>query len=150
MKRNIFQSIKIILCLQFVLIGFAAPVYAAPCSPGSGALSGGVLEITPWYKYLDGETVGGKCRPKLPENNGSIDIARASTLILAAIIELVMRFAGLIAAGYIIYGAIQYITSQGEPEALANAKNTIVNALIGFVIIVLSIGIVQFLGRAFV
>lgn len=139
-----------------MILGVASPVHAATgdacnLAVGTGGLSGGLIEITPWYKYLNGKKdVNDKCRPEFPRNNsGKVDIAKSSTLIIVAIIELLTRVAGLIAAGYIIYGGIQYIMSQGEPEGLANAKNTITNALIGFVIIVLAIALVQFVGRAF-
>lgn len=151
MKKNIPQFLKIIFGTGALLAVFAAPVQAASCdlTPGGGALSGGAFEITPWYKYLDGDNASGKCRPAFPESDGSVDIAKSGALIGAAIIELLTRVAGLIAVGFVIYGAIQYITSQGEPEGLAHAKNTITNALIGFVIVMLAIAIVQFIGRAF-
>jgi len=47
----------------------------------------------------------------------------------------------------LIYGAIQYITSQGEPEKTAKAQSTIIDALIGLVIALISVGVVSFLGK---
>ena len=154
MKRkiiNITQAVLVLLVLHtFFFIDSAA---AASCTPtiGSGGLSSAVFEITPWYKYLPGDddNPSQKCRPVFPEQEPGVpDIPKVVVLILIAVLELLMRISGLIAAGYVIYGAVQYITSQGEPEGITNAKNTITNALIGFAVVMLSIVITQFLGRA--
>ena len=110
-------------------------VQAAPCTEGAGALSTTIF--VPWYKYLE-------C------TNGSPDIEavggweKAIPLIAIAIIELLTRLAGLIAVGFIIWGGIQYTISQGEPEGINNAKSTILNAIVGLVIVVIAIGLVQF------
>lgn len=152
MKKNIFHLLKLSILSILFMVVFYLPTHAAACTltPGNGSLSAGVFEVTPWYKYLPGDNTSGRCTPAYPRTSGgSIDIAKTAALISVAIIELLTRVAGLIAAGFVIYGAFQYITSQGEPEGLANAKNTITNALIGFVIVVLAISIVQFIGRAF-
>lgn len=121
---------------------------AKSCSPGKGAPGARIL--VPWYKYLDGEEVDGHCHPVLPKSGGdNIDVSKTVTLVLIAIIELLTRLAGLISVGFIIWGGIQYVISQGEPEHLKSAKDTITNALVGFVVVVLAIALVQFIGRAF-
>ena len=59
---------------------------------------------------------------------------------------LILRLAnwGLIVAGaaavvYIIYGGIQYITAAGDQEKASGARTTITNAMIGIIIIALSL-----------
>ena len=47
-------------------------------------------------------------------------------------------WAGIIAAIFIVYGGIQYITSDGDPSKVAKAKNTIMNSAIGLAIVVLA------------
>lgn len=159
MKRKIHTLIVSLL----LLLGVLSPAVvnaAVPCT----LYTAPALEVfVPWYKYLPGDRSTGRCRPALPQKSEVIrngngpnkdktvtgtDIGKSAVLILIAIIELLTRIAGLVAVGFIIYGAIQYITSQGEPEGLSNAKNTITNSIIGFVITVLAIAIVQFIGRA--
>lgn len=111
--------------------------------------------FTPWYKYLDGEEVSysdgagtvKRCHVKAATKGGETDILKTVSLVAIAIIELLTRLSALIAAGFIIYGSIQYITSQGEPEGIGNAKTTIANAIVGLIIVILAIGIVQFVGR---
>lgn len=121
--------------------------FTSACNPGSGGLAGAVF--VPWYKYLPGEEVGGKCTPTFETVNGNYDYAKGIPLILMAVIEFLLRIAGLIAVGFIIFGSFQYITSQGSPEGLKGAKSTITNAIVGLVIAIFATGFVQFLGGVF-
>ncbi len=97
--------------------------FAAACQGGD------FLGFPKWYKYLDGITdpVTKICSPRLSNIN---DIY----LIVAAIIEVMLRAGTLIAVGFVIFGGIEYILSQGEPEKTTRARKTITNALIGLVI----------------
>lgn len=52
--------------------------------------------------------------------------------------------AGLVAVAYLIVGGYQYVTSQGNPDATATAKGTIVNAITGLIIILASYLIIRF------
>lgn len=71
-------------------------------------------------------------------------------LIIVPIFNDALKLAGYIAAGFIIWGGIQYSKSQGDPANLKAAKDTIKNAIIGLVIVLLSIAVVQFIFRGFV
>lgn len=79
------------------------------------------------------------------DNDGWVKVV---SLIGMALLELLLRMSGLVAVGFMIWGSIQYITSQGEPEGLKHAKDTLTNAIVGFVIVTLSVVIVQFIGGA--
>jgi len=46
-----------------------------------------------------------------------------------------------------VLGAFRWITSGGDKDAIANARKTIVNALIGLAILALSVVIVVVVGR---
>ena len=46
--------------------------------------------------------------------------------------------AAVVAMGFIIWGGIQYINSTGDPGKAAKAKNTIVFAIIGLVVVLLA------------
>jgi hypothetical protein len=96
--------------------------------------------LVPWYKYLD---LDNKC------NIVNFDLLNAKdvSLILLAVVDDLLRLAGLLAIGYVIYGAIRYILSQGSPEETAKAQSTIINALVGLAIAMLAVGIVSFLGN---
>jgi len=109
------------------------------------------LGIPPWYKYLVSsgrmvanngicEVVGGF---KWQAGGGKVsDIV----LIIMGVLDILLRVAGLVAVGFIIYGAIQYITSDGEPSKSKDAQSTIINALIGLIIALIATTTVGFLG----
>ena len=100
--------------------------FGAPC------LGGDFFGFPKWYKYLEAADPKAKlCSPKL---NGINDIY----LVVAAVIEILLRVGALMAVGFIIYGGIQYLTSQGEPEKTSKARGTIINSLIGLAISITS------------
>ncbi len=113
-------------------------VFAAPC-PG-----GNFLGFPTWYKYLDGVTDPntGLCSPRMAGLN---DV----WLVLAALIEILLRVAALLAVGLVIYGGISYMTSNGEPDATTKARHTIINALIGLGIAISAGAIVGFIAGRF-
>ena len=66
-------------------------------------------------------------------------------LIVAAIIEILIRIAGIFAVAFVMYGGFRYITSQAEPDAVNKARQTIISALIGLAIAVLASVIINFI-----
>jgi len=120
--------------------------FALTCSK-----SGGLLGFPTWYKYLDGTVISqqikdGKsvqiCQPML---RSIADI----WLIVAAVIEMLLRVGTLISIGFIVWGGIQLITSQGEPGSVKSARETIQNAIIGLVITILATVFVGFIAGNF-
>ena len=73
--------------------------------------------------------------------------AGGSNLVLtvSTIINYLLILAGFVAAIYLVMGGIRYITSQGEEGETEKAKNTILYALIGLIVIGLSAVIVNFI-----
>ena len=99
--------------------------------------SSNFLSFPTWYKYLPQESVAGKCSPVMNELGDAIPI-------LVAVVEILLRIVGLASVGYVIYGSIRYILSQGQPEATKNARQTIINAIIGVAISIIAAGAVSF------
>ena len=103
--------------------------------------SSGFLGLRPWYHYLQ---VDGNCEIKdfkfFPPNS---DIP----LVLLAIVDDLLRIAGIVAVAFVIVGAIKLITSEGNSENVVQARGTIINALIGMVIAMTAIVFVSYLGR---
>lgn len=96
--------------------------------------------IPTWYKYLE---VGDNCAVKIDFTNNPNQI----WLIALAIADMLLRIAGLVAVFFVIYGGYRYITSQFDPEGTKNARDTILNALIGLAVAVLATALVNFVGR---
>lgn len=107
--------------------------FAADCA-------GGFLVFPAWYKYLH-HTAWPDCAVQI---QGLSDV----WLIVAAIIEIALRVAAIVAVVFVIYGGFSYTTSQGDPDATAKAKSTLVNALIGLALAVMAAAIVSFIARS--
>lgn len=60
------------------------------------------------------------------------------------VLQLVFAIAGAISLLIVMIAAFQYVVSQGEPQATAKAKNTILYALIGLVVCATAFSIVTF------
>ncbi len=63
--------------------------------------------------------------------------------IITGILNAIIAISGLIAVIYVIIGGINYMTSTGDAAKVKKAKDTILYALIGLVICVLSFAIVN-------
>jgi hypothetical protein len=60
------------------------------------------------------------------------------------IIDLLLFLAGSIAIIVIVIAGLRYVTSSGDPQTASKAKNTIIYAVIGLIIAILSYAIVKF------
>lgn len=69
-------------------------------------------------------------------------------LVLIAVVDDLLRIAGVVAVAFVFVGAFRYVASQGNPEDTARAQSTIVNALIGVALASIAVGIVSFLGHS--
>lgn len=108
------------------------------------------LGFPTWYEYLPGMQVLSNasdpnsavvCTPQLTSLN---DV----WLIAAAVIEILLRVAAIVAVGFVIYGGVQYITSQGEPDKTSRALQTIISAFVGLAISVLAAVTIGFIARS--
>lgn len=64
--------------------------------------------------------------------------------MVANLVGWVTGIAGIVSAVFLVYGAIQYITSAGDPGKLKKAKETILYSLIGLAIVALATVIIAF------
>ena len=60
------------------------------------------------------------------------------------IVNAMLALAAIAAVVFIIIGGVRYITAQGDEDAVLQAKNTVIYAIIGIVIIILAAVIVNF------
>lgn len=106
------------------------------------------LGLKPWYAYLkDKISPYPECSLEnfniLPgANNKATDIP----LVLAAVVDDLLRIAAIVALAFVLVGAIRYIYSQGDPEGAAQAQSTLVNALIGLAVALIGVAFISFLG----
>jgi hypothetical protein len=104
-----------------------------------------ILSLPVWYEYLD---VGSDCEITGPTNGGEFDWPKAVGYVAIALVEIMLRIAGLVAVGFVIYGGFRFIVSQGEPENAKAARETIINAIIGLIITIVAAAVVNFVAKA--
>ncbi len=123
--KNLLQSFsKLLLVVPIVLLGiaFTFPIMQAQS-----------------VSAIDDLTIGGGAEVgKTPEMSGDLPAQ------IKKIISIILYVAGAIAVVMLIFGGVKYITSGGSQEKVAEAKNTILYAIIGVVVCLLSFAIVEF------
>ena len=62
---------------------------------------------------------------------------------IAAVVNPLLAILGIIAIIFIVIGGVRYLTSQGDEDAVALAKNTIVYAIIGLLVVFISAVVVN-------
>lgn len=150
MIRSFTLLILSVLTLQLsILVAVPKPVDAA-IATGCNKSSAFFLRFPTWYEYLDvGSKDGDKCAVIGPlDSEGSLNWPAVASRVALAIVDILIRIAGIVALVGIIYGGFRYILSQGEPDNIKHAQGTIIAALIGLVIALLSTAIISFIGGA--
>lgn len=134
---------------SFLFIALALALSVASLSPAparASNLPGAVTQVAactggtffgfpPWYACLQKDASGGPKLTKLED----------LWLIAFPLLETAIKAAGYAAIGFILWGGIRFIKSQGNPGEITAARDTIRDALIGLVICISAVAIVQFM-----
>ncbi len=131
---------------------------ATPCQP-----SGGFFALPTWYKFLDGHLVvtdannmpvpdpanppEGAQGPFINRCVPKINDIGDTWLIVAAVVDILLRVAAFAAIIFIIIAGVRYITSKGEPDKTARALQSIIQATIGLTIAIAATAMVTFVAR---
>jgi hypothetical protein len=75
---------------------------------------------------------------------GDVGDASGLTALARNIVNIFSIIVGAVAVIMIIYGGFRYITSGGDSGSVGNAKNTLIYAIIGLIIVALAQIIVRF------
>lgn len=128
------QKLKTLIVIAFTSFAFLTPALAVPALGGvasadiKGSLCTGV----------DAAAGTSNCNQATGDsNNGLRDIAAQITTWFSIIV-------GAISVIMIIYGGFRYITSGGDSGKVGNAKNTLIYAIVGLIIVALAQLIVRF------
>ena len=112
---------------------------------GKACGNGNFLFFPTWYEYLGSQT----------ETTGSYKTCSVVIhnindvwLIVAAIVEILLRVAALIAVVFIIWSGSEYLTSEGNPDKTNRARSMLISALVGLTISILAASIVNFLAES--
>ncbi len=87
----------------------------------------------------------GICLPSNPVGSPSDSISNQSSFtgLALVVIKWLLTISGVIAILFIIVGGFQYITSAGNSETAEKGKGTLINAVIGLIVVLLSYTIVS-------
>ncbi|MEX2006679.1 MAG: pilin [Candidatus Saccharimonadales bacterium] len=113
------------------------PIFAAACDTKA------FLGFLPhWWEYLKTEETKLGCQ---------INFTPPGDLWLVglAILDMLLRLAGLAAVISIMVAGAQYIFAGGNPEKAASARKRIYNSLIGLAIALIATVVVVYIGRRF-
>lgn len=101
--------------------------------------------LRPWWYYLpNGDFDGCNVRSfHFISASGNDDIP----LVLLAVVDDLLRIAGIVAVAFVLIGAFKYVASQGDPEATGRAQGTVINALVGMAVAITAAVFVNFLGQ---
>lgn len=102
--------------------------------------------LPPWWEYLPASKFA-------PPPDCSIQVFAFPDDLLAvglAVVDMLLRVAGLVAIISIIIAGVGYITASGDVQKTASARKRIYNALIGLAIVAIASGAVAFIGNTLV
>lgn len=109
--------------------------FAQSCQPGLDVSLG----IPTWYEGLNCDANGA---PQL-------DASELNSLWVVGsnIIDILLFVAGVAAVFFVIYGGIKLIISQGQPDKIAGARQTLIYAAAGLIITIIARVAVQFVAQ---
>ena len=130
-KTSFLQIMALALLATF---GFTGVVAAQDGPDPQGAICRGANQLQVSSDTVD---AGTSCTSDDPTN-------KVNNLI-TQIINIFSVIVGIVAVIMIIYGGLKYITSGGDSGNVTGAKNTILYAIIGLIIVALAQFIVRFI-----
>lgn len=123
-------------------LGGATLTIALPQSV-SAACEDRVLTFPKWYHGLADDA----CEIRNP-NDFTGGLPTFLSKIGLNVIEIMLQLVGYLSVGFIITGGFKYLTSTGSPDDIVKARKTILNAVIGLIISIFSVGIVNIVAGA--
>ena len=124
------SKLKTFVLAGALLFGFAVPVVSMAATPvaAQDGIMGGLDEGT---RSVD-------------PDGADVDAEERANQIITTVINIFSLIVGVISVIMIIIGGLKYITSGGDSGNVTSAKNTILYAVIGLVIVALAQIIVRY------
>ncbi len=107
------------------------PITGGQCGSGQGGPSGGLGDL---------QSCSGN---QIPTAGVNLNTREGVVALIAKIIEWALYLSGAVAVIFVIIGGYRYLTAGGNEETATKARKSVVNALIGLVIIILAYVIVN-------
>lgn len=129
MLTNIKKSALLFIATMSLVVAYAPAV--------SAACGGQLLTFPAWHEGLSSSS-GGGC---------TLTITKLNDLWIIAlnIVEILLQGVAYAATGFLIWGGFKYMKARGDPGRIQNAKDAIMNAIMGLGISLGAVAIVNFI-----
>jgi uncharacterized Tic20 family protein len=136
---------KVFFRISVVIYSFFSLLMVLPGLAFADSCKNSFLGFPSWAEYLS-------FVPNPPSGNCVINTAdgNPAILIAMAVLDILIRLSGLVAVFFVAYGGIKLAASQDSPDQVAGAKKTILNAVIGLAIALVSSQIIKFIAQQLV
>jgi Type IV secretion system pilin len=131
------QKIKTALLVGMTLFALGAPVVAAPAT-SYAACSKIAEQVSSGANGAASGNTASDCGTSTGVDQSSI------SKIASGVVNVFSLIVGIVAVIMIIFGGFRYITSGGDSGKVGNAKNSLVYAIIGLIVVALAQVIVHF------
>lgn len=149
LMRGIMRHTIVFILLVAVSVG-SSLLFARPAKTSAlpAECRDSFLTIPAWYNYLPQDTSpdAEPCSPSLGDGNEEEQV-NTSLAIGVAVLEGILRASTFVAVIMIFWGSFKFITSEGNPDNATKARQTVINAAVGFAIVLVASQIVAYIGR---
>lgn len=153
MKRYLVQPVFILIVFASLLAQSMVPLKASAANNCKKSFLG----LPTWYAYLEvkEQTKGNPpttyCVITKPNSNDPIegldDLEKVIPNVVVAIVDLLLRVAGIVAFAFIVASGFRFVLAQGDPGKEKQARTALFNAVIGMLIAIFAATIITFIGR---
>lgn len=150
MKRFVKNSLVVVVMIMSV---FAV---LPPASASAASCSGQSFIFPRWYDNLCNDNGAIKSPNDAGGKKGSTAEDTASNLtawlgtIAMNIVKIMMTIVGYVSLGFIIWGGFKYMINGDNSSGTVSARKTILNAVIGLVLSIMSIALINLITGAIV
>jgi hypothetical protein len=109
---------------------------ASGTANAKACVKGGFFGLPAWWEFLN---LDSNCTPIVSFPSGIWAIG-------LAILDILLRVAGIAAVISLMVSAVMYLTSAGDPGRAGAALSRIINSMVGLAIVVVASAIVAFIG----
>lgn len=139
--QHVGISKKLALVLQALVLAFGFGAFSlAVVAAGSGTVLAAAADCTGGPDSADPIAAGASCA----QANGTSSNLFAQGGVFQTVSSVLIFLVGAVAVIFLIIGGLRYVVSNGNEKNVEAAKNTILYAIIGIVVAVVSYALVNF------
>ena len=135
---NIFRNAFLAMVVMVSMVG--GTLLASPAVSAQSCSTGGILSFPRWY---DGLCQNGKIES--PADKG---LPTFIWTIVLNLVDMLLYAVGYVSLAFVIWGGFKFMISGDNAAGSAAARKTILNAVIGLVLSIMSVGIVNVVAGA--